>query len=135
MLTLQATLFSNILVDNIISNCLIEFHWKIFTSIFMIFSLILYVISLYLFIQAYTFEKRFKSAPNSDLLNYYNEELEYDYLKIIDEQIKCFDATIQFNEELINAKIIKGNNGFDFLKIASIFTVLLSIIMLIVLFL
>lgn len=41
MLTLQATLFSNILVDSIISVEGIEFHWKIFVSIFMIISLIL----------------------------------------------------------------------------------------------
>ena len=135
MLTLQATLFSNILVDNIISVEGIEFHWKIFVSIFMIISLILYTISMYLFIQAYTFKDKFRSVPNPNLLKYYNDESEYDDVKIIDELLKSFRKHINFNEKLINDKVAKGQEGFDFLKISGMFTVFLLIIMLIVLFL
>lgn len=135
MLTLQATLFSNILVDNIISVDGIEVHWKIFVSIFMIISLILYTISMYLFIQAYTFKDKFRSVPNPNLLKYYNDESEYDDVKIIDELLKSFRKHINFNEKLINNKVAKGKEGFDFLKISGMFTVFLLIIMLIVLFL
>lgn len=135
MLTLQATLFSNILVDSIISVEGIEFHWKIFVSIFMIISLILYTISMYLFIQAYTFKDKFRSVPNPNLLKYYNDESKYDDVKIIDELLKSFRKHINFNEKLINDKVAKGQEGFDFLKISGMFTVFLLIIMLIVLFL
>lgn len=135
MLTLHATLFSNILVDSIISADGIELHWKIFVSIFMIISSILYTISMYLFIQAYTFKNRFRSVPNPNLLKYYNDESEYDDVKIIDELLKSFRKHINFNEKLINDKVAKGQEGFDFLKISGMFTVFLLIIMLIVLFL
>ena len=134
MLTLQATLFSNILVDNIISCCFIELHWKILASFFMIISLILYVISMHLFIQAYTFKKTFRSSPSNKLLMYYNNE-DCDSLKIIDDLLENLEDTINFNEKLINDKVAKGKDGFDFLNVSVIFTVLLLIIILIVLFL
>ena len=122
MLTLQATLFSNILVDNIISNCYIEFHWKVLASFFMIISLILYTISAYLFIQAYTFKKTFRSAPSTKLLMYYKEN-ECEYLKNIEGLLEEFKDTINFNENLINDKVAKGKEGFDFLKVSIVFTV------------
>ena len=60
MLTLQSTLFSNILVEGIINSDCIEFHWKILASLFMIISLILYTISMYQFINAYVFKEEYK---------------------------------------------------------------------------
>lgn len=134
MLTLQATLFSNILAGSIISNCCIEWHWKILASFFMIISLILYTISMYLFIQAYTFKKTFRSTPSTELLMYYKKN-ECDYLKTIDDLLEKFEDTINFNENLINEKVAKGKEGFDFLKVSVVFTVLLLIVILIILFL
>lgn len=90
---------------------------------------------MYLFIQAYTFKDEFVSVPNPNLLKYYNDESKYDDVKIIDELLNSFRKHIDFNEKLINDKVAKGQEGFDFLKISGMFTVFLLIIMLIVLFL
>ena len=134
MLTLQATLFSNILVGNIISNDFLQFHWKVLSSLLMIISLILYVCSMYSFINAYVFKKKFRSAPSTKILMYYKNE-ECDYLRTINDLLEQFKAAIDFNEKLINDKVAKGNDGLDFLKVSVLFTVLLLIVFLIVLFL
>ena len=59
MLTLQSTLFMDLLVNQFLIKDLVPVCCKIFLSIVMIMSISLYVYSLYKFIDAYVFSVKF----------------------------------------------------------------------------
>ena len=59
MLTLQSTLFTDLLVNQFLIKDLVPVCCKIFLSIVMIMSISLYVYSLYKFIDAYVFSVKF----------------------------------------------------------------------------
>ena len=56
MVTLQSTFFIHLLVEKILVNVHVDLSWKIFLSVVMVLSLILYVITMYIFIKAYAFD-------------------------------------------------------------------------------
>ena len=67
MLTLQSTLFTDLLVNQLLIKDLVPVCCKIFLSIVMIMSS-LYVYSLYKFIDAYVFSSKFDLVPSPELL-------------------------------------------------------------------
>lgn len=64
MLTLQSTLFSELLIKEIFNNSGIPSCCKLLLVIVMIISIGLYFYSMYKFINAYTFKSKFESTPN-----------------------------------------------------------------------
>ncbi len=68
MLTLQSTLFTDLLVNQFLIKDLVPVCCKIFLSIVMIMSIGLYVYSLYKFIDAYVFSSKFDLVPSPELL-------------------------------------------------------------------
>ena len=68
MLTLQSTLFMDLLVNQFLIKDLVPVCCKIFLSIVMIMSISLYVYSLYKFIDAYVFSSKFDLVPYPELL-------------------------------------------------------------------
>lgn len=68
MLTLQSTLFTDLLVNQFLIKDLVPVCCKIFLSIVMIMSISLYVYSLYKFIDAYVFSSKFDLVPSPELL-------------------------------------------------------------------
>ena len=68
MLTLQSTLFTDLLVNQFLIKDLVPVCCKIFLSIVMIMSIGLYVYSLYKFIDAYVFSSKFDLVTSPELL-------------------------------------------------------------------
>ena len=82
MLTLQATLFTNLLAQKVLFNAQMSTSWKILLSIVMLCSLGLIMLALSQFIKSFQFKKSFKQAPNpSFLLKMHNDEAFRIFLK------------------------------------------------------
>lgn len=68
MLTLQATFFTELLVNSVLLKDVICYDGKVILSVLMLISMILYVCSLFIFINAYAFNKKFGSSPDPEEL-------------------------------------------------------------------
>lgn len=123
MLTLQSTLFSEILIKEILSNEGIPVCCKLLLSGTMLISIGLYFYSMYKFINAYSFKNKFESTPNPERLleQVENDMSEFD---IQAEWLVTFGENIIDNAKVINDKIEDGKIGFHWLKIAGISTII-----------
>ncbi len=121
MLTLQATFFTELLVNHVLFNNIICHDVKLILSTIMLVSMILYICSLFVFINAYAFNKKFGSSPNpKELLDKAIEN--HPIKKIQGNVLFDFDETISYNYDIIEDKIEKGKIGFIILKVAGIST-------------
>lgn len=127
MLTLQATFFTELLVNRILVNYLIDYDVKIILSSIMLVSMVLYICSLFMFIHAYAFNKKFGSSPNpKELLD---KALENHSIKKVQGNVLFdFDETIGYNYDIIENKIKKGQIGFIILRIAGLSTLLFMLL-------
>lgn len=128
MLTLQATLFSNLLIGTIFTVTNINHSWKILVSLLMIISLGLLFYSMYLFINAYVFVDDFHMAPNPEWLIEYHKIDDSEESEMIEGLLENFNESVRFNDDLIRDKIKKGEDGFKYLKYSGISTLLLIIL-------
>ena len=133
MVTLQSTFFIHLLVEKILVNVHVDLSWKIFLSGIMVFSLILYVITMYIFINAYAFDDEFRFVPKSTFLinKAKSNENEFDIQKVI---LANFNKAIESNEKIIEKKADKGELGFTFFKISCVGTILFLVLFIYVLF-
>lgn len=121
MLTLQATFFTELLVNRILLNCLIGHDIKVILSVIMLVSMVLYICSLFIFINAYAFNKKFGSSPDpKELLDKALEN--HSTKKVQGNVLFDFEETISYNQDLIENKIEKGKIGFIILGVAGIST-------------
>lgn len=121
MLTLQATFFTELLVNRILLNCLINHDIKVILSVIMLVSMILYISSLFIFINAYAFNEKFGSSPDpKELLDKVEEN--HSLKKVQGNVLFDFEDTISYNYDIIENKIKKGKIGFIILKVAGIST-------------
>ena len=94
MLTLQATLFTNLLAQKILFNTHISNPWKILLSGIMLCSLMGIMLALFQFIKSFQFKKSFKQAPNpSFLLKMYNDE-EFGQKEVFDKILNRLPKTM-----------------------------------------
>lgn len=128
MLTLQATLFSNLLIGTIFADTTVTYTWKVIVSLFMIISLGLLFYSMYLFINAYVFVDDFRMAPNPEWLIEYHKIDDSEELEMIEGLLNNFNDSVKFNDKLILNKIQKGKDGFDYLKYSLILTLILIVL-------
>lgn len=133
MVTLQSTFFIHLLVEKILVNVHVDLSWKIFLSVVMVLSLILYVITMYIFIKAYAFDDEFSFVPKSSFLinKAKSSENEFDIQKVI---LANFNKAIESNEKIIEKKTDRGELGFRFFKISCGCTILFLVLFLYVLF-
>lgn len=59
MLTLQVTLFTNLLIQNVLNNPNVIYYSKILVVILMLLNILFYIITIWKFIQAYTLKDNF----------------------------------------------------------------------------
>ena len=133
MLTLQSTLFTNLLVNQFLIKDLVPVCCKIFWSIVMIMSISLYVYSLYKFIDAYVFSSKFDLVPSPELLleQACNNVPEFNAQA---EWLGTFGETIENNCKVIDDKVEKGKIGFIWLKRAGMSTLIFLILFLFLMF-
>ena len=134
MLTLQSTLISKLLIDDVLLNneLSVAFYFKVILSIVMIISLVGYFISMYLFIQAYTFKDNYQMVPDHESV--IDSKTDDDSERIIvSEMLIEYNKSIKNNDELIEKKVNKGHKGFLVLKISGILTLIFIILFLIIL--
>lgn len=126
MLTLQATLFTEVLVNHILTNEVL-FSYQLLTSSLMIVSVAVYLYAMILFIDAYAFTEKFWSCPAPQFLldKAVNNISEFDAQG---EILATMSETMELNEVIIQSKVDKGQQGFVWLKRA-IFTTLFIIIL------
>ena len=134
MLTLQSTLFTELLVNQFLIKGF-PLCCKVFLSVVMIISIGLYVYSLNKFIDAYIFSSKFDLVPSPKLL------LEQATMNVSEfnaqaEWLGTFGETIDDNCEVIDEKVEKGKMGFIWLKRAgeSTFVFLILFLMLFLFF-
>lgn len=127
MLTLQATLFTELLVNHVLLENAICYDGKLLLSILMLCSMFLYVCALIIFINAYAFNKTFGSSPHPEELldkvidNHPIEKVQGNVLFDLNE-------TMSYNNDIINGKINKGKRGFIILTVAGISTFLFLVL-------
>lgn len=133
MLTLQSTLFTDLLVNQFLIKDLVPVCCKIFLSIVMIMSISLYVYSLYKFIDAYVFSSKFDLVPSPELLleQACNNVPEFNAQA---EWLGTFGETIENNCKVIDDKVEKGKIGFIWLKRAGMSTLIFLILFLFLMF-
>ena len=134
MLTLQSTLFTEVLVNHIILNNNILLSFKVLISIAMIISVLLYLYSLNIFINAYAFlPDKFCMCPDPKYLldKAVNNESEFDAQG---EILATMSDTIDGNFSVIQSKVDKGCEGFVWLKRAVFSTLIVIFLLLFVLF-
>ncbi len=122
--TIQATLFTNILIQLIHTQLFI----KTTLSLFLIISLACYTYSLYSFVEAYYFGK-YHSTPNPHDL--YNKSKKMSESYIIKNLIYNIPDTIDKNEKSMQGKISKSKQGFKWFTIGSYSTLPFIIILII----
>lgn len=133
MLTLQSTLFTDLLVSQFLIKDAIPICCKILLSSVMIISIGLYVYSLYKFIDAYAFSSKFDLVPSPELL------LEQAHENVSEfnaqaEWLGTFGETIDDNCKVIDDKVAKGKIGFFWLKKAGMSTLIFLILFLFFMF-
>lgn len=133
MLTLQSTLFTDLLVSQFLIKEGVPVCCKILLSVVMVISIGLYVYSLYKFIDAYAFSSKFDLVPSPELL------LEQAHENVSEfnaqaEWLGTFGETIEDNCKVIDDKVEKGKIGFIWLKRAGISTLIFLILFLFFMF-
>ena len=123
MLTLQATFFTEILVNHVLFNEVICPDVKLILSTIMLVSMILYICSLFIFINAYAFNEKFGSSPcHKELLDKALEN--HSIKKVQGNALFDFGETISYNYDLIENQIKKGKIGFIILGVSGISTLI-----------
>lgn len=135
MLTLQATLISKLLIDNVLLNTKLSVacFWEVILSVLMVSSIGCYFISMYLFIEAYTFKNNYQIAPEQEsVINTLNEDCSKS--DIVEDMIYVYDEAMSTNGDIIDKKVNIGSKGFLFLKIAGFLTLLFIFLFILFLF-
>lgn len=135
MLTLQSTLISKLLIDDILLNTemSVALCCKVILSILMLSSLVGYFISMYLFIQAYTFKNDYQMVPDHESVIECQDDNDSEET-IVSDMLNEYNKAIKKNDELIDNKVDKGRQGFFVLKISGILTLIFLILFIIILF-
>lgn len=120
--TLQTSLFALILgnISNLLTNPAIIIY------IIFGFSEFFYLYSAYCFIQAHTFETKYKVTPDPELLMELGGEGASEE-KIVRNMIGLYSDCIETNYDNIELKANKGKDGFKTLKIGLILSFILII--------
>ncbi len=132
MLTLQSTLFTEVLVNHILNQSIL-WSFKVIISIAMVISVILYLYSMYIFINAYAFiPNKFCMCPEPQYLldKAINNQNEFEAQG---EILATMCDTIKGNFPVIQSKVNKGALGFIWLKRAVFSTLIVIILFLFVL--
>lgn len=126
MVTLQSTVVSQVLINTLFLNpdIAVGFWCKIVLSILLFLSICGYFISMYKFIKAYSFKGEYQLAPdNKSIIKTIDDNpLESD---IVLDMLYVYDKAVEDNDDKINDKINKGQEGFLFLKMSVILTLLM----------
>lgn len=130
MLTLQATLFINLLVQHILLNQNFMYSAKLILSGAILLSFILYGISLYYYINAYAFSREFKSSPTPKILCDYAKDNQSKFF-VQGEMLFTIGKTINDNYSVIEDKVETGRKGFKWLKRACLTTFIFIVLFLI----
>ncbi len=130
MLTLQATLFINLLVQHILLNQNFMYSVKLILSGAILLSFILYGISLYYYINAYAFSREFKSSPTPKILCDYANDNQSKFF-VQGEMLFTIGKTINDNYSVIEDKVETGRKGFKWLKRACLSTFIFIVLFLI----
>ena len=117
MLTLQATLFTDLLVNHLLLNNDIWFCAKLILSGIILSSFILYGLSLYHYIEAYAFSKKFNSSPTPKILRRYADK-DCPKFWVQREMLLTIGKVVDDNYIVIEDKVETGRKGFKWLKIA-----------------
>lgn len=134
MLTLQATLFTNLLVNYLLLNEEILFCSKLILSGLIIVSFIFYGISLYYFIKSYAFSKGFKTSPTPKILcNYAQNDCPKCWVQ--GEILFTIGKATNENHIEIDNKVETGRKGFKWLEIGCFTTFVFVVLFLIVILL
>ena len=121
MLTVQATLFTNLLAQKVLFNNQMITSWKFLLSVIMLCSLGLIMLALFQFIKSFEFKKSFKQAPNPPfLLKMYNDDTK-SIEDVFDKILNRLPKTMDNNRELMTEKVHIGDIGFKYLKLSSAF--------------
>ncbi len=134
MVTLQSTVASQILINTLFLNhdITVGFWCKIVLSILLFLSICGYFISMYKFIKAYSFKGDYQLAPdNKSIIETIDDNsLESD---IVLDMLYVYDEAIEDNDDKINEKINKGQEGFLFLKISVLLTLIMLVLFILIL--
>lgn len=123
MLTLQATFFTELLVNSALLKDIIRLDGKLILSVLMFGSMSLYVCALFIFIYAYAFNKKFGSSPDPEEL--LDKAINNHSIKKVQGNVLFdFNETISYNDNIIDGKINKGKIGFIILGVAVTSTLL-----------
>ena len=114
ILSLQVTLFTNLFVTQILTSKIICLYWKNWLAMIMMGSFISLAISMGIFIWAYAFQNDYLMVPDPKSLLKFNEQFIVYKLDVINKLLKSFDGAIDWNEDLMNSKVKKGNGDFVF---------------------
>ena len=125
MLTIQLTLFVNVL-STYLSKDAWPLSLKVSSCVLLIFALLFYVVSIGKFVDAYAFCGEFKNAPKPDLLLQKSKD-NVSERKLLKGFLTNFPTILAHNNELMEDKIRKANDGFIFLKVGGIVSVLFVI--------
>lgn len=134
MITLQATLFTNLLINHLLLNEEVLFCSKLILSGLIIGSFIFYGISLYYFIEAYAFSKGFKTSPTPKILCDYAEK-DSPKFWVQGEMLFTIAKATDENHIEINNKVETGQKGFKWLERGCFITFVFIILFLIVILL
>ena len=135
MLTLQSTLISKLLIDDILLNndLHVALCCKVILSCLMLSSVVGYFISMYLFIDAYTFKDDYQMVPDHESVIEARDDDDSER-SIVNQTLDVYDEAIKKNDELIKNKVNKGCQGFCVLKISGFLTLIFLILFIIILF-
>lgn len=135
MLTIQSTLISKLLIDDILLNneLSVALCCKAILSIVMIVSMVGYFISMYLFIQAYTFKDNYQMVPDHESVIECKNDNESEEI-IVSDMLVEYNKAIKKNDNIMDKKVNKGRQGFFVLKISGILTLIFIILFIVVLF-
>nr|DAN12669.1 MAG TPA: hypothetical protein [Caudoviricetes sp.] len=135
MLTLQSTLITKLLIDDVLLNTdlAVALCCKLILSELMLVSIIGYFISMYLFIDAYTFKDDYQMIPHHESVIEARDDNDSEAI-IVSKTLDEYNKAIKKNDELIENKINKGRQGFCLLKISGFLTLIFLILFIIILF-
>ena len=126
MVTLQSTVLSQVLINTLFLNpdIVVGFWCKIVLSILLFLSICGYFISMYKFIEAFTFKDNYKIAPQPKSIIETIDENIYEFDVVLD-MLYVYDDTIENNDNNISKKVEKGREGFLFLKMSVFLTLIM----------
>ena len=135
MSTLQSTLISKLLIDDILLNTdlIVVFPCKVILSILMLSSLVGYFISMFLFIQAYTFKDNYQMVPDHESVIECKNDDESE-ASIVSDMLTGYNKAIKKNDEIIDKKVNKGRQGFFVLKISGGLTLIFLVLFILIVF-